>query len=86
MKVILQRTCIGCNKKNNKADLLRIVKNKNGDIAIDETGKMQGRGLYICKNIECLNSAIKKRKMERNFSCKIEESIYENIRGVISGK
>ena len=86
MKSILERTCIGCNKKTNKKELVRIVKNKNGKIDIDNTYKMQGRGAYICKNIECLEIAIKKRKLERNFSCKIEESVYENIRGLISDR
>ena len=62
MKSILERTCIGCNKKTNKKELVRIVKNKNGKIDIDNTYKMQGRGAYICKNIECLEIAIKKRK------------------------
>ena len=52
MSDILQRTCIGCNTKKNKNDLIRIVKDKNGIIKIDNTGKMQGRGAYICNNIE----------------------------------
>lgn len=86
MKKILQRTCIGCNSKKYKYELLRIVKDKNGNINIDENKNMQGRGAYICKNKECIEIAIKKKKLERSFSCKIEESLYENIRGVISGK
>ncbi len=86
MSDILQRTCIGCNTKKNKNDLIRIVKDKNGIIKIDNTGKMQGRGAYICNNIACLENAKKKRKLEKSFSCKIDENIYENLRGVISEK
>lgn len=86
MKEILQRTCIGCNEKKNKKGLLRIVKRKDGNINVDETYKMQGRGAYICKNINCLETAIKKKKLEKNFLCKIEEIVYENIRGAISDK
>ena len=86
MSNILQRTCIGCNTKKNKNDLIRIVKDKNGIIKIDNTGKMQGRGAYICNNIACLENAKKKRKLEKSFSCKIDENIYENLRGVISEK
>ena len=86
MSDILQRTCIGCNTKKNKNDLIRIIKDKNGIIKIDNTGKMQGRGAYICNNIACLENAKKKRKLEKNFSCKIDENIYENLRGVISEK
>ena len=86
MSNILQRTCIGCNTKKNKNDLIRIVKDKNGIIKTDNTGKMQGRGAYICNNIACLENAKKKRKLEKSFSCKIDENIYENLRGVISEK
>ena len=86
MSDILQRTCIGCNTKKNKNDLIRIVKDKNGIIKIDNTGKMQGRGAYICNNIACLENAKKKRKLEKSFSYKIDENIYENLRGVISEK
>ena len=50
-----QRTCIGCNLKKDKKELIRIAKNKNNDIDVDTTGKMQGRGAYLCNNIECLS-------------------------------
>lgn len=86
MKKILQRTCIGCNKKKNKNDLLKIVKNKEGNITVDKNYKMQGRGAYICKNIDCLDIIIKKKKLEKNFLCKIETNIYEDIRDAICDK
>ena len=86
MSNILERTCIGCNIKKNKQELLRIVKNKNGNIDIDETYKMQGRGAYICKKIDCLDIAIKKKKLERSFSCKIDINVYEKIKNVICDK
>lgn len=86
MKKVLQRSCIGCNEKKNKNELIRISKNKNGNIQIDENKNMQGRGAYICKNIDCLEMAIKKRKLERSFSGKIEQNVYEKLRGVICGK
>ena len=59
MKRLPQRTCLGCNEKKDKKDLIRIVKNKNGEIYIDITGKMEGRGTYICKSEECLKKLIK---------------------------
>ena len=83
MKKIPQRTCMGCNEKKNKTDLIRIVKNSNGEINIDRTGKMQGRGAYICDDIACLEKAIKSKRIERVFEAKIENEIYENLRGVI---
>lgn len=80
MKKIPQRTCIGCNVQKNKGDLIRIVLNKEGEINIDKTGKANGRGAYICNNIECLEKMIKSKKLERNFERKISEEIYENLR------
>lgn len=85
MKKLPQRTCIGCNSKKDKKELIRIVKNKSGEINVDLTGKMEGRGIYICKNEECLNKAIKNKRISRTFEMEIENSIYEKIRKIING-
>ena len=47
-----QRTCMACNQKKDKKELLRVVKNKENIVSVDQTGKQEGRGAYICKNIE----------------------------------
>ena len=86
MKKIPQRSCMGCNEKKDKKDLIRIVKNKEGIINIDKTGKLEGRGAYICDNIECLEKVIKSKRLERVFETKIDDEIYNNLRGVISDK
>lgn len=86
LKKIPQRTCIGCNTTKNKNELIRIVKSKTGEIQIDKTGKMDGRGAYICDNIECLEKAIKTRRLEKSFNEKIENEIYDKLRGVIIDK
>lgn len=86
MKRQPQRTCMGCNEKKDKKDLIRIVKNKQNEINIDETGKSEGRGAYICNNIECLEKTIKTKRIEKVFEQKIPEEIYEKLRGVMLGK
>ena len=83
MKKMPQRTCMGCNIKKDKKDLIRIVKNKDGEINIDKTGKMQGRGAYLCNNIECLKTAIKTKRLEKVFEQQIDNDIYEKLRGVM---
>lgn len=80
MKKLPQRTCIGCNAQKDKKDLIRIVKNKEGEISLDKTGKAQGRGAYLCDNVECLEKAIKSRRLEKSFEMKIEDNIYEELR------
>ena len=86
LKAIPERTCIGCNEKKQKKELIRIVKDKEGNISIDEIGKSNGRGAYICDNVECLKKAIKSKRLDRAFGTKISDEIYESLRGVIIGK
>ncbi len=81
-----QRTCMACNQKKDKKELLRIVKNKENIVSVDQTGKQEGRGAYICKNIECLEKVIKSKRLEKVLDVKISQEIYENIRGVIFDK
>ena len=78
--------CMGCNTKKDKSDLIRIVMNKEGNISIDKTGKLSGRGAYICDNTDCLEKVIKSKRLERVFETKIDEEIYKNLRGVIIDK
>ena len=83
MKVEPQRTCMGCNFKKDKKDLIRIVKNKENEINVDKTGKLQGRGAYICKDEKCLEKAKKTKRLDRVLEMKIPDEIYEKLRGVI---
>ncbi len=86
MKRQPQRTCMGCNEKKDKKDLIRIVKNKENEITIDRTGKQDGRGAYICDNIQCLEKLIKSKRLNKVFDMNISEEIYESLRGVIIDK
>ena len=70
-------------EEKEKKSLIRIVKQNDGKIFIDKTGKANGRGAYICNNIECLEKAIKSKRLERAFEQKIDNEIYESLRGVI---
>lgn len=80
------RTCMGCNEKKEKNQLIRIVKNKMNEITLDRTGKLEGRGAYICDDIKCLEKIIKSKRLEKIFDIKISNEIYENLRGVILDK
>lgn len=85
MKQLPQRTCIACNTKKDKKELIRIVKNKENEIKIDKTGKQDGRGTYICNNIECLEKAKKARRIEKALKVEIPEDIFENLKNIIDG-
>lgn len=79
MKNLPQRSCVICRTQKNKNELLRIVKNKDNIVKVDEKGKEAGRGAYICYNKECLEKAKKNKKLEKVLNTKINEEIYIEI-------
>lgn len=68
-----------------KKGMLRVVKNKEGEISIDETGRKNGRGAYICRDMECFLKAQKKHSLERSLKCSISDEIYQKLRQEIEG-
>ncbi|MDE6780028.1 MAG: YlxR family protein [Ruminococcus sp.] len=76
-KKIPMRMCVGCREMKPKKDLIRVVKSPEGEISLDFTGKKSGRGAYICRSAECFGKARKARCLEKAFSCRIDDSIYE---------
>ena len=83
MKELPKRTCMVCQEIKLKKDLIRIVKNKQGEIFVDKTSKANGRGAYICNNKECLEKVMKSKRLEKTFEQKIDDSIYESLKGEI---
>ncbi len=79
-KKIPLRKCIGCQEMKDKRQMIRIVKNKEGEIFVDSTGKKNGRGAYICPNSDCLEKAIKNRGLEKSFKENIPSDVYETLR------
>lgn len=77
------RTCIITKEQLPKQDLLRIVRTKEGEVLVDETGKVNGRGAYIKKDLEVLERAIKGKALERKLEIKIDDSVYDEIRKAI---
>lgn len=78
------RKCIGCMESFPKKELYRIVKNKDNEIKLDLTGKLNGRGTYICKNAECFEKAIKTKRLSKSLETEIPESVYEEIKAEFS--
>ena len=73
------RMCIVCRGQSDKKTLLRIVKNKDGEIFVDKTGKANGRGAYVCKTKECFDKLCKQKSLNRAFKCEISTEIYQKI-------
>lgn len=82
-KRVVLRTCVVTKEQLEKKDLLRIVKNKDGEIFVDETGKVNGRGAYIKKDLDTLELAKKNKALDRALETEIPEEVYEQIEKVI---
>ncbi|MBP3421004.1 MAG: YlxR family protein [Lachnospiraceae bacterium] len=78
-KKIPMRQCVGCNEMKSKKEMLRILKTPEDEIVLDDTGKKNGRGAYICRNKECLEKAHKQKGLERSFKKAISAEIYDNL-------
>lgn len=76
---IPERQCLGCGERHPKSELLRVVRDPEGQISLDFTGKKSGRGAYICKSLSCLKLARRKRSIARNLECEIPDSVYEAL-------
>ena len=79
VKKIPQRTCVITHEKLDKKDLFRVVRNKDGQVFIDESGKMNGRGAYLKKDKEVIELARKNKILERHLEVKIEDNIYDEL-------
>ena len=84
-KKIPMRKCTGCQEMKSKKELIRIVRNDEGEFSLDATGKKPGRGAYICGNADCLEKAFKNKGLERSFKSAVPEQIYEELKAQLEG-
>lgn len=71
--------CIVCRGQSDKKTLFRIVKNKEGEIFVDKTGKANGRGAYVCKDKDCFQKLCKQKALNRAFKCDVPQEVYQKI-------
>lgn len=74
------RKCTGCQEMKNKKELVRVVRNAQGEFSLDLKGKAPGRGAYICPNTQCLEKAKKSKGLERSFKSAVPLEVYETIK------
>ncbi len=85
MKKVPLRTCVITREKLEKKDLVRVVKNNEGEVFVDVTGRANGRGAYIKRDLEVLDKAIKTGALERHLESKIPNEIYDELKNIIEG-
>ena len=84
MKKVPLRKCVATNERLPKGELVRIVKNNEGKVFVDLTGKANGRGAYLKKSNEAIDVAIKKNSLGRALECTIEQEVYDELRKIVS--
>lgn len=82
---IPQRKCVVTNEMKAKKDLIRIVRNKEGEVFVDPTGKKNGRGAYLSKDIAVIEKAEKTGVLSRHLDTDIDESIYRELKDLVGG-
>ncbi len=79
VKKIPQRMCVGCQEMKPKKELIRIVRTVEDGVQIDPTGKKSGRGAYLCSDINCLQRAVKERRLERALERTVSKEVYDML-------
>ena len=78
------RRCAGCGEQKSKKELVRIVRTPEGEILMDDTGKKNGRGVYLCPKKACLQKARKARRLERSLDTAIPDAVWEALEGKLA--
>ena len=78
-KKIPQRQCMGCRERKAKKELIRVVRGTDGVVSLDFSGKLNGRGAYICPDPECLKKAQKAKSLERSLEVPIPQEVYDRL-------
>ena len=78
-KKIPMRQCMGCRERREKRQLIRVVRCTDGTVSLDFSGKLNGRGAYICPSMECLKKAQKSKALDRSLEVTIPEEVYDRL-------
>jgi hypothetical protein len=74
-----ERSCVACRQARPKEELLRVVRTPDGQIKADPVGKTPGRGAYVCPAEQCIQAAVKHRKLERALGKQVDEGTLAEI-------
>lgn len=83
MKKIPQRTCVLTKEKLDKKELIRIVRTPEQNVVVDETGKLNGRGAYLKKDLEVINKAQEKHILDKILSVKVDDNVFDELRKIV---
>ena len=85
-KKVPMRTCIACRQSKPKKELVRIVRNKDGEFFVDRTGRLNGRGAYVCDDNACFEKIIKRKMLGHAFGVEVPNEVYVSVEEALFGK
>ena len=84
-KKIPQRQCMGCRERKPKKDMIRVVRGTDGVVSLDFSGKLNGRGAYLCPDPECLKKAIRSKALDRSLEVQIPQEVVDQLAKEMEG-
>ena len=78
-KKIPQRQCMGCRERKSKRELIRVVRTPEGQVCLDFSGKLNGRGAYLCPSAECLKKAVRSKALDRSLEVTSPQEVYARL-------
>lgn len=85
MKKIPMRKCVVTQEQFPKKELVRVVRTPEGNVVIDRTGRTNGRGAYLKKDVSVVDLAKKKKVLARALECEIDDSLYDELKEFMNG-
>ena len=83
-KKVPMRKCLGCGEQKEKRELVRIVRDKDGELHVDPGGKAAGRGAYLCRSTDCLKKAVKSKRIEKSLETSVGEELLRRLEEELS--
>ena len=84
-KKIPQRQCMGCRERKAKKEMIRVVRGTDGTVCLDFSGKLNGRGAYVCPDPECLKKALRSKALDRSLEVTIPEDVIARLQKEMEG-
>ena len=84
-KKIPMRQCMGCRERKAKREMIRVVRLTDGNVSLDFSGKLNGRGAYICPDPQCLQKAQKAKSLDRSLETQVPEQVYDRLHKELEG-
>ena len=83
-KKVPLRKCCGCGQAKGKKELLRILRTTDQKVILDESGRANGRGAYLCRDIQCLEKAVRSHSLERSLKCPVSQDVFDLLKKEMS--